>query len=85
MLTQMKLAGCFKDIAGLALGTFEKCGDAQSIYRIFEEIFADDDVPILAGLGIGHRARNLTIPLGIGATLDADRRRLKFHQPATLG
>jgi muramoyltetrapeptide carboxypeptidase len=84
MLSQMKLAGCFKDIAGLALGTFEKCGDEESIYRIFEEIFADDDVPVLAGLGIGHRARNLTIPLGIDATLDADRRRLKFHQPATL-
>jgi len=84
MLTQMKLAGCFKDIAGLALGTFEKCGDEELIYRIFEEIFADDDVPVLAGLGIGHRARNLTIPLGIGATLDTDRRRLKFHQPATL-
>ncbi len=84
MLTQMKLAGCFKDIAGLALGAFEKCGDEESIYRIFEEIFADDEVPVLAGLGIGHRARNLTIPLGIGATLDTERRRLKFHQPATL-
>jgi muramoyltetrapeptide carboxypeptidase len=84
MLTQMKLAGCFKDIAGLALGAFEKCGDEESIYRIFEEIFADDDVPVLAGVGIGHRPRNLTIPLGIGATLDTDRRRLIFHQPATL-
>jgi len=84
MLTQMKLAGCFKDIAGVALGAFEKCGDEESIYRIFEEIFTDDEVPVLAGLGIGHRARNLTIPLGIGATLDTKRCRLKFHQPATL-
>ena len=83
MLSQMKLAGCFKDIAGLALGAFEKCGDEESVYRIFEEIFADEQVPVLAGLEVGHRARNLTIPIGIDATLDTDRRSLKFHQPAT--
>jgi muramoyltetrapeptide carboxypeptidase LdcA involved in peptidoglycan recycling len=34
-------------------------------------------------LDVGHGKHNLTIPIGITATLDADRRRLTYHRPAT--
>ena len=83
MLTQMKLAGCFNDIAGLVLGAFKECGRLNEIVEIFNNIFEDADIPILAGFDIGHGAHNLTIPMGLGAMLDADKKRLLFHGPAT--
>ena len=83
MLTQMKLAGCFNEIAGLILGTFKECGQLNEIVDIFNDIFEDLDIPILAGFEVGHGVHNLTIPMGLGATLDTDKKRLLFHEPAT--
>jgi muramoyltetrapeptide carboxypeptidase len=83
MLTQMKLAGCFNGIAGLILGTFKECGQLYEIVEIFSNIFEDADIPILAGFDMGHGEHNLTIPMGLGATLDTGKKRLLFHEPAT--
>ena len=84
MLTQMKMAGCFEEIAGLILGTFKDCGQLNEIVGIFNTIFEDANIPILAGFNMGHGEHNLTIPMGLGATLDTDKKRLLFHEPATL-
>ena len=84
MVSQMKLAGCFKGIVGLVLGSFEKCGDPDGIYHIFEEHFRDVHIPILAGFDIGHGKQNTTIPFGIEAVLDTDKQILSYTQPATV-
>jgi muramoyltetrapeptide carboxypeptidase len=83
MLTQMKYAGCFRGLAGLALGSFIDCGSAKEISRIVTELFAGEDFPILAGLDVGHSKANRTVALGLVATLDADAGNLCFAQPAT--
>ena len=83
MLIHMKLAGWFDGLAGLALGSFDNCGGIGEIVRIVEDIFFDINIPILGGFEIGHGKRNLTIPLGIDATLDADSGVLFFHEAAT--
>ncbi|MDX2439552.1 MAG: LD-carboxypeptidase [Desulfobacterales bacterium] len=85
MLSQMKLAGCFNRLAGFILGTFEDCGNTDDIIRIAGDIFKDDKIPILAGLEVGHGKRNLAIPTGLNATLNADLKVLTFHEPATTG
>jgi len=84
MLTQMKMAGCFEEIAGLILGTFKECGQLNEIVGIFNNIFEDANIPILAGFDMGHGEHNLIIPMGLGATLDTDKKRLLFHEPATV-
>lgn len=83
MLTQMKLAGCFDGIAGIILGAFKECGHLNEIVDIFDNIFEDADIPILAGFDLGHGEDNLTIPMGLGATLDTKNKKLLFHEPAT--
>lgn len=84
MLTQMKLAGCFNGIAGLILGSFEECGQLNEIFAIIANIFEDTDIPVLAGFEIGHGKCNITIPFGLGAMLDTERKRLLFYEPATI-
>jgi muramoyltetrapeptide carboxypeptidase len=85
MLSQMKLAGCFENLAGLILGDFKDCAPIEEIYRIMIEFFQDADIPIVAGFEFGHGQQNMTIPLGLNASLDADKKILSFHQAATRG
>jgi len=85
MLFQMKLAGCFEGIVGLVLGSFEGCGSLDDVFQVFEEHFKDIPVPILAGFDVGHGEQNLTIPIGLDAILDTDRKMLSFDEPATVG
>lgn len=80
MLTQMKLAGCFERLAGLLLGSFEGCGRSDEIFRIVRSIFKEKNLPILAGFDAGHGNPNITVPFGIRAGLDADKKILRFHE-----
>lgn len=84
MIFQMKLAGVFERIAGICLGTFVNCGNMGEIYHIFEDIFKDTGVPVLAGFQVGHCLPNLSFPIGLSALLDTDARKLTYT-PAGLG
>ena len=77
MLTQMKLAGCFKKIRGLLLGTFTDCGDEEMIFNIIKRIFKDQ-IPVLTGLNFGHGEINQCIPIGVHAKLDTYTKSVEF-------
>jgi muramoyltetrapeptide carboxypeptidase len=85
MLVHMELAGCFKGLSGIILGAFDECGPIEDVIKIIVELFDKHPLPILAGLDAGHGSHNLTIPLGIEATLDADRHSLIYHRASTVG
>jgi muramoyltetrapeptide carboxypeptidase len=84
MLTQMRLAGCFEGMAGLALGSFQNCGSPGKVLQLFERFFEAEKFPMAGGFEFGHAGCNPTLPLGVEATLDADRRCLTYREPATL-
>ncbi len=78
MLSQMKLAGCFENLAGLVLGSFEECGPPESVYKIVNNIFKSENIPIAAGFEIGHGAQNMTFPFGVRVELDASHGLLTY-------
>jgi len=84
MLIQMKIAGCFHGVIGVVLGSFTDCGDVDEIHGIFSDIFRDTGVPILAGIPAGHGEENLSLPIGLEATLDTDALELRYHEAATV-
>jgi len=84
MLYQMRMAGCFDGMAGLALGTFADCGNLDDILEVVRDVFKDTDIPILAGFDIGHGPVNQTLPFGIPAVLDTERRTLAYTEAAVL-
>ncbi len=84
MLFQMRMAGCFHGISGIVMGSFHDCGRYEGVCDIVKNLFEDLQVPILGGFDIGHGETNLTIPMGIRATLDTDQSNLMFHEPATI-
>ena len=83
MLTQLKLAGCLDGLTGVILGTFKDCGDQDAIYRLMMDLFDSEGPPIVAGFDIGHGPANVTLPIGLTATLDADLGTLTYHSAAT--
>jgi muramoyltetrapeptide carboxypeptidase len=85
MLMQMKLAGCFNQVAGLVLGHFADCGDEVQIHRIVRELLGGYAFPVMAGFNLGHGQPNCTLPIGMPAVLDTQRCCLQFAQPPTQG
>jgi muramoyltetrapeptide carboxypeptidase len=83
MLTHLIEARLMPGIAGLMVGTFSDCGSPEDLLDLFAERLAPFSFPVLAGFPVGHGSRNITLPLGLAATLDAEAGILMYHQAAT--
>ena len=86
-LMHLKLAGKFKRIKGIIFGRMIDCtdcaGQRYNIQDMLNDILWDVKVPIIYGFPSGHRDAgdaNVTLPLGVRVTLDADRLSLAIDE-----
>jgi muramoyltetrapeptide carboxypeptidase len=72
MLTHLRRAGLLDGLAGVALGQFTRCADGWpvTIADVLADRLADLGVPVLGGLPVGHGYGQVTVPVGVPATLD---------------
>ena len=84
MLWQMRLAGCFRELAGLFFGDFVDCGNPQTIAEIIAAHFTASPYPVVTGFPLGHGRVNHTLPIGLEAVLTTDPPQLRFTSPATV-
>lgn len=82
MLSQLHLAGHLDGVAGVILGSFQDCGPLEDVHSVIKEAFRHTGVPILAGFEIGHGTDNLTVPIGLEASLDTQDCSLQLQGPA---
>jgi muramoyltetrapeptide carboxypeptidase len=94
MLTHLRLAGKLQAAAGIIFGECRDCRPRQfqpsfestlSVGEVIDEILGKFDIPVLSGLTIGHTGDQLTLPLGVVATLDADKGELAIEEAGTTG
>lgn len=94
MLTQMRAAGKFNQVKGIALGYFTDCdlsaddpGYEYSIglQEVFKDRLGDLGVPVVFGFPFGHEPHNATLPIGIDAELDAEKGVIKMLDTAVNG
>jgi len=85
-LVQLKLAGKLMQLRGLIIGRMLDCADSSGnryqVADVVRDVFRDNEIPILSGFPSGHRLPgqlNITLPLGIMVTLDADEPSVTFH------
>ena len=88
MFWQMRHAGLLQQVAGVVVSDLEGCGKPdpdvvqdRSLEDVLEIHLADLGVPVLYGLPMGHGPHLASIPLGVQATLDADKRTLTIDEP----
>jgi muramoyltetrapeptide carboxypeptidase len=86
MLTHLRRAGVLKNVAGIAVGQFTNCADdwPVSVTDVLLDRLGDLGAPVLGGLPIGHGYGQLTVPVGVPATMDATAGTLTV-QPAVSG
>jgi muramoyltetrapeptide carboxypeptidase len=93
MLTHLRLAGKFEQAAGVIWGECQDCGprDFQpstvlpfTVGEVIDNILGDLKVPVLSGLTIGHTNDQLTLPLGVAATLDATNGTLEIKEAGVI-
>ncbi len=90
MLTQLKLAGRLDGLAGILVGTFDTGGDnTLANLRLTEETWqrlqelVPAEIPVWAGIPVGHQGKNITLPLGMMVEMNATSGRLHLL-PASL-
>ena len=90
MLTHLRLAGKFESAAAVIFGECADCRPRKfepsfestfSLGEVLDEILGKLKIPVLAGLTIGHTDDQLTIPLGVMASLDAGKGELTIEEP----
>lgn len=81
-LTHLLRAGWFDRVAGVALGSWHECGTPDEVREVVADRLAPLGVPVLWELGFGHGPFQLTVPLGVPATLDTDAGTLTLDGPA---
>ncbi|MBT9258767.1 MAG: LD-carboxypeptidase [Clostridiales bacterium] len=80
MLTQLRMAGVLKGVAGILWGTtrIPREEDGSSLHRLLLDRLGDLKVPILADLPFSHEMPRWPLPL-VEAHLDADRKELTLR------
>jgi muramoyltetrapeptide carboxypeptidase len=71
--TQIRLAGLLDHVAAIVLGQFNNCDEPDGSIDVDVALrygLAGVNVPVVRGLAIGHRAPNLTLPVGVRARLE---------------
>jgi len=88
MLNQLRLAGKLQEANGIILGTFEDSApkggyqDSQPMEEVFDDHLKRLGVPAIYNLRIGHCKPVMTIPLGVYARLDADKKEVHLLENA---
>lgn len=83
--THLELAGVFRRIRGIVLGSFTHCEERDADYSsqdVLRDLAVATGLPCAAGFPIGHGDMNEAVPLGVRVRLDASACSLTFLESA---
>ncbi len=88
-LMHLRLAGKLKKVKGIIFGRMVDCvddsGNKYTISDVLHDSLRDLEIPIVYGFPSGHQLAheiNITLPLGVSVTLDADKPALIINEAA---
>ena len=91
MLTQLRLAGKLDQAAGIIFGECHDCAPREfkpayestfSLGEVLDRILGSLRIPVLSGLTLGHTDDQVTLPIGVMASLDAGKQELVIEESA---
>ncbi|MEU8930243.1 LD-carboxypeptidase [Streptomyces sp. NPDC048409] len=81
-ITQLLRSGWLDGVAGILLGSWDRCGPYEAVRAVLADRLGGLGVPVVEEFGFGHCEAALTVPLGVTAELDADAGTLTLREPA---
>ena len=88
MLFHLLWATNLKEAAGIVIGVCSECNvndePRLTLKNALEDLLHDTGIPVFYGMSFGHIDRKVTIPTGIRATMNADRKTLKLIETPVL-
>lgn len=79
---QLKLSGVFDKCKGVLLGQFtdvsNKYKPEYDVIKLYEDLLAEYDVPVMYNVQSGHGDKIITIPFGAECTMDTETKTLSF-------
>lgn len=83
-LTQLLRAGWLDGVAGVLLGSWERCAPYGEVRTLLADRLGGLGVPVVEEFGFGHGEGALTVPFGVTAELDAEEGTLTLDEPALV-
>jgi muramoyltetrapeptide carboxypeptidase len=89
MMSQLKLAGVLDQLSGFVVGKCTRCewvGDYGSLTleEVIDHYIKPLSIPAFSGAMIGHIEKKFTVPIGVEATIDADRGTIMLNEAAVI-
>ena len=93
MLSHLRNAGCLDQVKGIVVGECHNCVPFKhdpgfycdtSLEDVLEYYLKPLDIPVLYGLPFGHTKDLATLPLGVSARLDADRKTFEILESGVV-
>lgn len=93
MISQLKIAGKFRDAKGIIFGecagcNFDKLNSSRvwdyALGEILDQAFSDLNIPIVYGITIGHTSNQITLPIGLKATMNSDEGSITINESAVI-
>lgn len=88
MLTQLVEGTNIKKANGIVLGIFYKCNindkPTLTLRQAVTDILKPLEIPVAYGFPFGHVKLNMTIPVGVNAKFNADKKTLKLTEKAVV-
>jgi muramoyltetrapeptide carboxypeptidase len=71
LFTHLRLRGCLNKVSTILLGKFTGSNQKDLPLGLFKEILGNSNVPVWTGLPVGHGSRNVPLPVGVPASIEA--------------
>lgn len=81
-LNHLRIAGKFDKLRGIVFSEMTGCmdGDTREMRRYLRRFFKDAPFPVLFGFPSGHSLENITLPLGVRASISSSPPRLILEE-----
>jgi len=90
MLNQLRIAKVIKKVKGVILGRFVNCYEPDemknslTLNEVIEDYFHSLKIPVIYNFKHGHIKDNLTVPIGVKVSMNADKCIIEINESAVV-